>query len=135
MSRRAPATLPNALSWAAQAACKGQDLALFFSDAEQKVQQAKQICVACPVRTACLDEAMRTEAGAARDGVYGGLTATERAQLADESPRTGRRRAPCGTPAAYRRHVKCKEPIDDACRAAKRENDRRYRCTGSTVQR
>lgn len=145
MSRRAPDTLPNILAWAARAACKDQDLGLFFSDAEQKIVQAKAICAACPVRTACLDEALRAEATSSGAGIFGGLTADERTELATErarqqaaaqgqeppKPRTGRRPAPCGTRSAYQRHVKKREPIDDACRAANTAADRRLRTTGS----
>ena len=32
--------------------------------------------------------------------------------------------APCGTPAAYRRHLRNSEPIDDACRQAWNEQAR-----------
>ncbi|MFD8845505.1 WhiB family transcriptional regulator [Streptomyces pseudogriseolus] len=149
MSTRAPETLPNRLAWAARAACQGQDLALFFSDAEQKVAQAKQICAACPVRRECLDEALRAEGASIGDGVFGGLTADERTELAlarateqaaaqgqaPPQPRTGRRPAPCGTRSAYQRHVKKGEPIDDACRAANTAADRRLRTTGSTRPR
>lgn len=146
MSRRAPDTLPNSLAWAARAACQGQDLALFFSDAEQKIAQAKQICAACPVRRQCLDEALHAEATTSGAGIFGGLTANERTEFAltratqqattqgqaPPKPRTGRRPAPCGTRSAYQRHVKKGEPIDPACRAAKRESDRRLRTTSST---
>ncbi|VEI13227.1 hypothetical protein [Trueperella bialowiezensis] len=34
---------------------------------------------------------------------------------------------PCGTPAAYQRHRRAGEEPCDACRAAQRENSRRYR--------
>lgn len=39
-------------------------------------------------------------------------------------PRQPRPLAPCGTPAAYTRHVKRGEPIDDACRQANTEAKR-----------
>ncbi len=146
MSTRAPDTLPNILTWAARAACQGQDLNLFFSDAEQKVRQAKAICAACPVRRQCLDEALRSEGASVGAGVFGGLTADERTRLvlarateqaaaqgqAPPQPRTGGRPAPCGTRSAYQRHVKKGEPIDEACRAANTTADRRLRTTGST---
>ncbi|MFI2911154.1 WhiB family transcriptional regulator [Streptomyces sp. PDY-4] len=146
MSTRAPATLPNALSWAARAACQGQDLTLFFSDADAKIRAAKKICAACPVRTACLDEALRAETTSTGAGIFGGLTSDERTELvlarateqaavqgqAPPKPRTGRRPAPCGTRSAYQRHVKKGEPIDDACRAANTAADRRLRTSGST---
>lgn len=145
MSTRAPDTLPNSLAWAARAACQDQDQDLFFSDAEQKIAQAKTICATCPVRTACLDEALRAEATSNGAGIFGGLTAVERTELTTEQarqqaavqgqeppkPRTGRRPAPCGTRSAYQRHVKKREPIDDACRAANTAADRRLRTTGS----
>lgn len=78
--RRAPDTLPNALAWAEQAACRGQDPNLFFSEADLKVQQAKRICARCPVRTECLDEGLRAE-DSSRYGIYGGLTPAERTEL------------------------------------------------------
>lgn len=34
-----------------------------------------------------------------------------------------RAKAPCGTYTAYKRHLRLKEPVDDACRAAQREHD------------
>lgn len=34
-----------------------------------------------------------------------------------------RPKAPCGTYAAYRRHLRLNESVDDACRAAQREHD------------
>lgn len=130
-SHQHPNTLPNALAWAEDAACKGFDLDLFFSDAARNVQEAKQVCGRCPVREECLDEALRAEDGS-RYGISGGLTAEERTELVGR-PKTGRKPADCGTRSAYQRHVKKGEPIDDACRAAKLEGDRRYRSTGSTV--
>ncbi len=131
-SHQHPDTLPNALAWAEDAACRGQDLDLFFSEADGKVTEAKRICGRCPVREECLAEALRAEDGS-RYGISGGLTPDERTELVGTAPRTGRRPAPCGTRSAHSRHVKKGEPIDDACRAAKREDDRRYRASGTTV--
>ena len=42
-------------------------------------------------------------------------------RAADNYRATGRQMAnvrPCGTPAAYRRHLRRREPVDDACLAA-----------------
>jgi len=39
----------------------------------------------------------------------------------------GRSKAPCGTDAAYRRHLREGTPVDDACQAAHTEAGRRYR--------
>jgi hypothetical protein len=42
-------------------------------------------------------------------------------------PRRGpNARAACGTPAAYKRHIRNNEPIDDACRAANAEHSNKY---------
>lgn len=43
---------------------------------------ATSVCGSCPVREACLDDALITESGASRFGVRGGLSASQRAQLA-----------------------------------------------------
>ncbi|MFD7996887.1 WhiB family transcriptional regulator [Streptomyces mexicanus] len=110
-------TPPNSLAWAHWAACQGYDLDLFFSDAEQKVQEAKQICGRCPVRAECLDESMRAE-DASRYGIYGGLTPDERAKLAGRPvpQRGGRARVDSGH-GDYRTYAKgcrCRD-----CREAK----------------
>jgi hypothetical protein len=44
---------------------------------------------------------------------------------------------PCGTDAAYQRHVKCGEPIDDACRDARNaaQNQRRAKAKGKSTIR
>lgn len=74
-------------SWHEQAACAGMDETLFFPLGEggpvgaERVQQAKAVCSGCPVRAACLADAMTRESPSARHGVFGGLTATERGRL------------------------------------------------------
>lgn len=73
--------------WHEDAACSGMDEALFFPPADTGplgaawVEQAKAVCAGCPVRAACLAEAMTREPASARYGVFGGLTATERGRL------------------------------------------------------
>lgn len=69
--------------WQDAAACRGQDLTLFFgvegergAERENRERKAKQVCAFCPARQACLDYAVsRPE----KYGVYGGLTEDERA--------------------------------------------------------
>ena len=50
---------------------------------------------------------------------------------------SGRSRAnltPCGTPSAYRRHVRNREPVDEACRLAHNaDGRRRYRAKVTPV--
>lgn len=94
MSRRASTegtTVEWVADWRASAACRGEDPELFFPVSEtaliaqMDIRRAKDICLGCPVRQACLDDAMDVEgrSGVAyRHGIRGGLLASERAALA-----------------------------------------------------
>lgn len=65
-------------SWAMLAACASQDPDVWFAADLAIVIAAKAVCAACPVRAECLAEALdRGET----EGIWGGLTAEERAQL------------------------------------------------------
>ena len=66
--------------WRAEAACTGADSDVFFPVAEESVEtdRAKAVCSACPVQEACLQYALTTNQ---TDGVWGGMTATERRRL------------------------------------------------------
>jgi WhiB family redox-sensing transcriptional regulator len=68
------------VSWRDDARCAQIGTDLFYPEkAEATIAQtARRICGMCPVRDACLDEAMTTHEP---HGVWGGLTAHERAQL------------------------------------------------------
>ena len=56
--------------------CLGLDLELFFSD-DSKIQvQAKAVCAQCPIVSQCASWALDN----AEFGIYGGLTADERAR-------------------------------------------------------
>jgi hypothetical protein len=51
-----------------------------------KTEFAKKVCAACPVRQACLDDALRQEGGCgheSRHGIRGGLTPRARRNLYD----------------------------------------------------
>lgn len=111
----------------------------------EHVQEVKAYCHDCPVRNTCLEHAIDTYDD---HGMWGGLTPDERRELR-KAMRQGRKpqstvittkqpvkqpRAikqslePCGTEAAYRRHKRRDEPIDDACRHAhnaKRASERK----------
>lgn len=75
--------LPDIDVWRDHARCRLYVTSVFFPDSQQGIDRAKEICAACPVRQACLDDAMATEPrySAHRFGVRGGLTATERHTL------------------------------------------------------
>lgn len=72
------------------AACAGLEVDVFYRHEDQRgraksesAKIAREICAECPVRQACLDYAMRVENGWSRYGIWGGLTALERAKLAN----------------------------------------------------
>ena len=68
--------------WTALAVCRGADPdALFVQGAEQ--QQAKQVCLRCPVRTECLADALDNRV---EFGVWGGMTERERRALLRRRP-------------------------------------------------
>lgn len=73
--------------WHAHAACAGMDEARFFPVADggplgvERIEQAKQVCAGCPVRTTCLADTMARESPTARYGVFGGLSAGDRSRL------------------------------------------------------
>jgi WhiB family redox-sensing transcriptional regulator len=55
--------------WMVDAGCRDLDTSLFFSDELDDIAEAKRACLACPVRTRCLDAAV--ERGE-QYGVWGG---------------------------------------------------------------
>lgn len=91
MSDTAPIYDPR--SWRLDAACRTVDTTIFFPDSEEKSGPAVAICATCPVREECLEFALATRQD---DGVWGGLTETERRRLRrrrQEAARTARRTA------------------------------------------
>jgi len=72
--------------WQFDAACRGEDSSLFFApnyfekreEKDGREAKAKAICVRCPVRSICLDYALRTRE---THGIWGGLNELERRQL------------------------------------------------------
>ncbi|HBF79886.1 MAG TPA: hypothetical protein DD420_08115, partial [Streptomyces sp.] len=111
---------------AEQAICAQTDPELFFPEKGQhdKTRSAIAICTGCPVRRACLAEALAEEgtAGAShRFGVRGGCSPRQRARMAKERAEreeVARAVAGCGTAKAYYQHLMAGEPIDEACQAA-----------------
>ena len=63
-------------------ACAGADVNLFFSDNIGEINQAREICISCPLMAACLDYATFAE----EFGVWGGTTAGERKNLRNGKP-------------------------------------------------
>ncbi|MFZ4264479.1 WhiB family transcriptional regulator [Streptomyces arboris] len=132
-SHAAPDTLDRTENWKIAAACRDAiDDELWFPEPGnwRAMHEAIRTCVTCPVLLLCRQAAADEERGlgkVSRWGIRGGLTPAQR-HAADTSTRAshgkgGRQLAPCGTPAAYDRHVRHGEPVDDACRRA--HNDHR----------
>jgi WhiB family redox-sensing transcriptional regulator len=72
--------------WQFDAACRGEDSSLFFApsyferreEKDRREAKAKAICERCPVRSMCLDYALRVREA---HGIWGGLNEFERRQL------------------------------------------------------
>jgi WhiB family transcriptional regulator, redox-sensing transcriptional regulator len=82
--RGLPPPVVEAYQWQDQAQCRHLSVALFFEPdtsrgghREEHERQAKQVCLGCPVIRECLEHALAAE----EHGVWGGLTARERAEL------------------------------------------------------
>ncbi|WP_405997964.1 WhiB family transcriptional regulator [Streptomyces sp. NBC_00829] len=137
--------------WELSAACRDKDGDLWFSGRTRG--RAVAICTACPVLDDCRAAVLRCEEGLPkcdRVGIIAALTGAQRYALEHErkrqqhpppasdatdrmpAGRPARELAPCGTRAAYQRHLRRREPVDDACRAANSRGAGRYRRTGST---
>ncbi|MFF4909073.1 WhiB family transcriptional regulator [Streptomyces sp. NPDC001260] len=135
-------------SWESYAVCRHHDPDLWFS--RRTAATAIAICRTCPVLPACRTAMQRREDGLPpnhRQGIVAGLTPSQRYRLErtarrrpvpvlppDPVPRTRKTHvpAPCGTRAAYQRHLRRREPVDEACRAANARSAGHYRRTGST---
>jgi WhiB family redox-sensing transcriptional regulator len=132
-------------SWREGAACIGTPIDWFYIGSGHVVRpEVKRLCAGCPVQEQCLDYALKHE----DHGYWAGTTEKERARMRKslkivlEKPEVGmfieaktqKRKytkaselVPCGTAAAYRRHIKRKEAVDDECRKAAAEYQRERR--------
>jgi WhiB family redox-sensing transcriptional regulator len=78
-----PLAAPRRPDWIDRAACRSADPELFHPVAttgrryECQVEDAKGICLLCPVRTRCLQTAIQVHA----TGIWGGTTDDERVRL------------------------------------------------------
>lgn len=64
--------------WEEKALCAETDPEAFFPEKGQSSRAAKQICMACEVRTECLEAALANQEPF---GIWGGLTERERRAL------------------------------------------------------
>ena len=74
----------NTGGWRTRAACRGMEPDLFFPHGEtaheavEQTTRAKKVCTDCPVRLHCLLYALASHP---QDGIWGGLTASQRTRL------------------------------------------------------
>lgn len=80
--------------WMEDALCAQVDTELFYPEKGGSTRNAKQTCMACPVREQCLDFALENDE---RHGIWGGASERERRVLARER---GIERQPVRHPAA-----------------------------------
>lgn len=67
--------------WESRAACAADPDLMYADRATSAVKAAKQVCLSCPVRDACLTSAMAEEDGKSKEnrhGIRGGLTPGQR---------------------------------------------------------
>ena len=94
--RRLPEPRSDAWDWQLRGACRGMDNAVFFHPERErgaaKVERelrAKAVCRTCPVIEQCRQHALSVQEPY---GVWGGLTAAERALIAEPRPSGGAHR-------------------------------------------
>lgn len=106
---------PVAARWQDDAACYGMDPDLFHPGVGQTAGRARAVCSTCPVTADCLRFAVDNELTA---GIYGGLTADERAHLRPRrnEPQPIRH----GTEGGHRTHLRRGETPCAACLKALR---------------
>ena len=66
------------VQWRQAATCAQTDPEAFFPERGKSPRAALQVCMACPVRTDCLTEALENSE---RYGIWGGTTETQRRHL------------------------------------------------------
>lgn len=114
--------------WREDALCRQVGPEIFYPEPGEGcniARYAKRICLACPVRAACLNEAIQNHE---QYGIWGGLTERERLLLNRGEPVPVRRELmPHGTVAAFRRHIRNGQKPCKGCRRAWNDNQtRRY---------
>ena len=77
-------------NWRQDAACRDLDTAVFFPETDEETGAALAVCATCPVREACLEFALVTRQD---DGVWGGMTETDRKRLRRRRQEAARRKA------------------------------------------
>jgi WhiB family transcriptional regulator, redox-sensing transcriptional regulator len=110
--------------WREEALCRQIDVGdVFFPSPGESTRAAKQICLDCPVRAQCLSYALKRNEPF---GVWGGLSERERRRVRRGEQVPVLKLQPCGTVAAFQRHVRDGETPCEPCREAKNDASRRW---------
>ena len=72
--------------WVERGLCRHYYYDAWYADTKHLVEYAKNICQSCPVRTECLEHALKTDE---RHGIWGGLSYLERRRYACATAHTG----------------------------------------------
>ena len=70
--------LPPELAWQERALCAQTDPEAFFPEKGGSTHEAKRVCMACEVRSECLEYALAKDE---RFGIWGGLSERERRRV------------------------------------------------------
>jgi len=119
--------------WIKKAACRGLDPNFFVPERYdvKTTKEAKKICATCPVKNECREYGLNIHRFIDLDGIFGGLTKIERLRILRKENLPRRRQSPmkdikfrpidmkpCGTTAAYTRHLRNNETPCPACKQA-----------------
>ncbi len=119
-------------TWRDDAACRGRTDLDWFRQGKPP-PEVRALCAACPVQAECLADDLSR--GLEEIHYFrAGMTAPERRRLlrSDRPPRP-RELMPCGTAAAYRRHLRGGDEACTLCKLANANYQRlkRYECEAS----
>jgi WhiB family redox-sensing transcriptional regulator len=109
--------------WRHHAACRDEDPELFFplgdnDAAHLQAEQAKRVCLRCPVIEWCAQWAIDNRM---ENGVWGGLDETQLRNIhRHRTPSRRREPARCGTRPGYKRHLREHTGICEPCAEANR---------------
>ena len=88
---------PDGGEWRDDASCKKMGNTMFFQTPHNNskkvialIKEVKAICESCPVQKNCLDFAVKNEI---KDGIWGGMTSSERKQAFPQVSVMGQRRS------------------------------------------
>ncbi len=70
--------LPDEANWQERALCAQTDPEAFFPEKGGSTREAKRVCLACEVRSECLEYALANDE---RFGIWGGLSERERRRV------------------------------------------------------